>query len=420
MNSKSLLKNFLALTAGTANQLLIQIFTVPIFLLRVDPGTYATWLVAYNIALFTTMLDFGQITASQNSFHLLATRHQNDVIRNRTSQISSFIAISFVLYFFALVVFGIVLHLSYSIPLCGIFILLNFIQSYFGLVEATARAYGRTGLGIYISNLLRFSEFLGIIFGLIVFPNSLVMVAVCALTLKVLVLLMTSQLLGNKLQIIRFVIPRITTLKRTLREGLPFLTYKASEWLLVSGTAILLQSRTSPEIFILFITSRTFFRLGWQIASLISSTYALEMSAAWGRNDLHGTRQLARRSLIATASCGMFGNLVYFYQGNTIYNLWTHNQIQLGKYLLLLGTLYSFLISFSYAQKAIFHAINKNLRVSLISIGFAILVNVIIYVMNSPITIDAIYLILVSAEFISIPIIYLISRKLFISNFNIR
>ena len=415
MKPKSLLKNFLALTAGTANQLLIQIFTVPIFLARTDPGTYSTWLVAYNIALFTTMLDFGQITASQNSFHLLATKHQHDVIRNRTSQISSFIAISFVLYFFALVVFGGILHLGYSIPLCGIFILLNFIQSYFGLVEATARAYGRTGLGIYLSNLLRFSEFLGIIFGLIVFPESLVMVAVCALIMKVLVLLIISHLFRNKLQIMGFVIPRISTLERTLTEGLPFLTYKASEWLLVSGTAILLQSRTSPEIFILFITSRTFFRLGWQITSLISSSYALEMSAAWGKNNLLGTRQLARRSLIATASCGMLGNLVYFYQGNTIFSLWTHNQIQLGKNLLLLGTLYSFLISFSFAQKTIFHAINKNLRVSLISMGFAVLVNVIIYVMNSPITINAIYLILVSAEFISIPIIYIISRKLFVN-----
>jgi O-antigen/teichoic acid export membrane protein len=139
------------------------------------------------------------------------------------------------------------------------------------------------------------------------------------------------------------------------------------------------------------------------------------MSAAWGKNYLLGTRQLARRSLIATASIGMLGNLVYIYQGNTIFSLWTHNQMQLGNNLLLLGTIYSFLISFSFAQKAMFHAINKNLLVSLISIGFAILLNVIIYNMNSPININAVYLILVSAEFISIPLIYIISRKLFVN-----
>ena len=90
-------------------------------------------------------------------------------------------------YFVILCVLNKIFPQGLSMTLLGALIYLNLLQAVFGVFEAVVRSKGRPAFGIYASNSLRLSEFLGVLTGLVLFSNSLISIAICAIVSKTLV-----------------------------------------------------------------------------------------------------------------------------------------------------------------------------------------------------------------------------------------
>ena len=121
--------NLIALSTGTVQQTLIQIVSIPIFLSVFRTERYAEWLIAFNIAQFTMLLDFGTITSSQNSFKFLNANGQKDIIYKRVKQISNLILLTFFGYIVLLILVHEIYQLSFYLSLTAIFIFSNLLQS---------------------------------------------------------------------------------------------------------------------------------------------------------------------------------------------------------------------------------------------------------------------------------------------------
>lgn len=412
MRSSKFLNTTTAAYATTSiNQILIQIITVPIFILKTDLETFAAWLIAYNFALLTTVLDFGQVTASQNSFRKLALQNMKHQILERTKYLNTFTAITYASYFVVLCTISDLLPKNLSMLLCGIFVYLNLLQTIFGVFEAQTRANGTPTLGIYSSNILRLSEFLGVLVGLLLFSDSLPSIAICAALSKTFVFLAILLRQRKHYSVITFGISSRSCFCLSIKEGTPFLLNKISDWLIVSGVVIAIESKISSFELVLFVASRTFFRLGWQLSSIISSSHSIKMTSAWAEDKINEFNKLRIRNLKITLIISLIGSVFYLTIGKTLFEYWTRNNLQLDPDLLHIGLTYSLVLSISHAQKSTFNSINRNLLNSIISLISATLVNLTIWYSQVAQSLGDVYILLVIVEFISMVSILLLGRR---------
>jgi O-antigen/teichoic acid export membrane protein len=410
--SPSILKTTVAYTFSSFNQLLIQIITVPVFVLKTDFATYASWLIAYNFALFTSILDFGQVTASQNSFQVLAQRNKQSEIKERTKYLNTFITLTFFSYFAVLCLLNEVLSLGLSMILIGIFIYVNLLQTVFGVLEAVIRAKGKATFGIYASNSLRLSEFLGIMVGLAFFSSSLLSIAICAAVLKTCIFLLILSAQRKHVTVLIFGILHFPSMRSSLKEGMPFLISKMSDWLIISGVVISLSSKISSTNLVLFVASRTFFRVGWQLSSVVSSSFSLAIATAWAEKNSLKIKALRNMNMRLTLGITSFGGLTYLTIGKPLFEAWVKNQIQLERNILLVGVAYSIVLSLSHAQKTVYNSINRNLFIAKVSLLSAALINIGIRYTELLNSLQLIYAMLIIIEILSIVNITIFGRTI--------
>lgn len=413
--SKNIRKTTFAFATSTINQLLIQLVTLPIFVLKTDFATYATWILALNFAQFTSVLDFGQVTASQNSFRLLALTNRKHEILTKTKLLNTFVTCTFISYFVLLCTAHRLLPFNLSLSLLGIFVYLNLLQVIFGVFEAVARAMGRPTLGIYASNSLRLSEFLGVLIGLTFYSNSLTYIAICAIVSKSVFFFIILFAQRKNFTVLNFGKLHIPLMKSSLKEGMPFLISKLSDWLILSGILIALSNKISPANLVLFVAARTFFRLGWQLSSVVSSSFSIAIATAWADRNFFGINSLKNTNMKITFVITLIGSVTYFTVGETLFEYWVKNQIQLDRDTLLMGTLYSLVLSVAHAQKTPLNSINRNLSISVATLLSAIAVNIVIIYSNALPTPQVIFSLLVIFEIVGIVSTFYFGKKIFSS-----
>ena len=404
-------RNLFALGTAASYQTLMQMVAIPIFLAALQVERYSEWLIAFSIAQFTGLLDFGSITSTQNSFKLLTVRGLDDLVNQRIKQISNFLTISFFGFIFILFYLHENSRTTFNINLTIIFVVSNLLQSYFGILEGLTRIDSKTSFGIYASTALRFTEFIGTLLGLLLYPKSLILVGLTGLILKTLFFTFILYRFHNQYQFMQFGRPNISIIIQNIKEGGAFLIIKSSEWILISCTVLVLSKKISATELVLFISSRTFFRLGIQITMLISTTYGYEMTNTWASNDYLTMLQLIKRSSRVTIMLATFGLLIYGTIGKNIYALWMHSQLALHNSLLIWGALYSLVLSISQNQKTKFNSINFNFHISVIQLLCSLLTVGFLYLANSGMTLEYIYAVLTIAEVFSFTLIRLFTRN---------
>lgn len=402
--------NLIALSTGTVQQTLIQIVSIPIFLSVFRTERYAEWLIAFNIAQFTMLLDFGTITSSQNSFKFLNANGQKDIIYKRVKQISNLILLTFFGYIVLLILVHEIYQLSFYLSLTAIFILSNLLQSYFGLLESLTRMDSRTSLGIYLSNMLRIVEFIGICLGLFLYSQSLIAVALCGLFLKSICFILTALRLRERYHFIEIERIDLTRMVQNLREGAPFLLLKSSEWMLISGTVILIHGHISAGDLILFVTSRTFFRLGFQLTTLVTFAYGYEMTNCWASKDYPGFLLTIQRCVRVSALLSTVGFLSYWTIGSKIFSFWTDSRFVLSREVLIWGVFYSLFLSINQNQKTKFNAINANLLVSVAQILISAALVSYIFIQNNIFSVVEMFIMITLTEMLSYSVIRILMR----------
>ena len=412
-------RNLLALATGTTTQMIIQVISLPIFLSVLDIEGYAKWLLAYNIAQLSGLLDFGSISAAQNLIPLFNSRDERSRIELYLKQILAMLFLTNATFIFLLLMVQKYFGEQMEIRLMVIFILSNFLQSTFGLFEAMTRIDARVNLGLYGSNILRFMEFIGTIFGLLMFPRSIFEVALAALLIKLICFLLFLKFVPDRYRFFKIGRINLGRLIHITREGIPFFITKISDLIIISGLLVLLQGKFSSTQFVLFVTARTFFRLGLQITSVVNFSFHYEISRYWVANDYIRVRKLIRNCSTSTFVLSGALALLYFFCGNSLFLFWTNSKLFLTPNLIFWGACYSFILSVNQGQKTKFNAINLNFIVSLISIVFSLCVIIFVGFSGSELSVVNLFGTLAGIELLNYFTVAIITRN-FIKNYFIK
>jgi O-antigen/teichoic acid export membrane protein len=365
-------RNFLALSANTLTLTFIQITSIPLFLHYLTFESYAIWIVTLSIAQFAGLLDFGMVAASQNSFSLLKARKKKYEVSKTVIQI-------FNLQISGVILFNIVIFVAERLNILRIDYLLLFVftlsllvQSYFGILEATTQMNSKVHEGILASTLGRLFEYLGIIIGCIFLGHSLALVAALGLMLKMLFLIYMIPHFETRIRVLKYGSWEVRLLLKSLREGIPYLVIKLTDFLVFSGVLLVLQSTLNPTDLILFASCRTFFRVGLQFTGLINHSYAYEMTKAWSLNDYTKMKHLMHISGKLTILISLAFAALYLVFGEYFFSIWTQGSMKLYLSVLLVGTCYSTICSINQSQKSNYNSVNANSKVSQILLAFAI------------------------------------------------
>jgi O-antigen/teichoic acid export membrane protein len=366
-------KNLAALGFGFISQLIIQVASVPMFLTHANLDQYAVWLVSYNLAQFSGLLDFGSIAYSQNRWHYLNAQNKGVQIDDSLKQITNLMIFGNLLFIVGL------FFITYSgiakldMLLISVFILSNLLHSFLGLFEARTKVDSKVALGLQVSNLFRIIEFFGTMIGLVFFSHSLLTVAMLALLFKTSMFLLMISRLPRKYKFFGWGVFKWRQLFEILRTGNPFLVAKLADLIMLSGLVIVLKDRISSTELILFIAARTFFRLWLQLTGLVAHSYGYEMSTTWVAHDLRGMQSLIRTSAKVNMFLSTSGVILYLLLGNQIFDLWVQSKLELNSEIVIWGVVYSFILSINQNLRTKFNAINNNFSVSFVQMFYSII-----------------------------------------------
>ena len=399
---------FIALLGNTGLQLFVQVASVPLLLHFLGFEQYSLWLIATNIAQIANILDLGTLASSQNSFTFLARKKQITKLINRIKQFWNIILVTYTITLLA----GVFLYFTTDFPvlLAAIFLFSNLIQVVFGLYEGLTRIENKVAKGLNASNLLRLVEFLGLILGLFLFEDSIFLIAFGALVLKSLAAVVLILRTRNSFRILYFGRFSAIETKELIKEGFPFLMIRVADFVMLSGTLLILQKHFSPVEIVFFVTARTFFRLGLQITSLVNHTYSYSMSSVWADQNLTQMTSLIKKSQIATIFLSSIGAILYLTTGTFLYGIWTHHSMSLSISLLFLGSIYSAIMSISQGQKTQFNAINLNSRVSYIQLAISFFQLIITFVFGASLNVYKMFLSLIFSECLSLWFVWVLNR----------
>jgi O-antigen/teichoic acid export membrane protein len=367
----SFISNFLALGTGSLSLLVIQLISLPLFLIHFTRNQYAIWLTSYSIAQLALLLDFGTIGMNQNQLSYLHSKGRKREIVEVLKQTSNIIILMNAVFFIFILFLSNLNLISLDVYLIAFFMLSNILQSFSGLLEGMLRIESKVARGLHLSNCLRGAEFLGTVFAVVNFSESLVVVVMISFFSKFLFFIGMIFFTPKRFSFVKFGHIQPDEIMKLIKQGFPFFLSKVSDIISINGVIIVLSRVLSATDLVIFASTRTFFRFGLQLTSLVSHSFAYEMSTSWIENNLVRMRILVRHSFRSVFLLGIFIAIIYEYAGPLLMGIWTNYNIQPEKEVFTLGAVYSLLLSINQNQKSRFNAINCNFQASSISLSIS-------------------------------------------------
>lgn len=404
-------KNLLALVTSAASQVLIQIISLPLFLTYLSLESYAIWLLSYNVAQISGLLDFGSIAYSQNKLSELNSQNKWTEIDSHLKQVINILALSSALFLVTIFLIQISGIENLNSSLIIVFVCLNLLQSLWGLLEALTRFDSRIAIGLYTSNALRLSEFFGTVIGAIIFSNSLLKIALISLLFKSIAFLVMLNKLSPQYNFLRMGLIHWNQIISISKRSMPFFLAKITDVISLSGLLIVLHGKISTSQFVLFVATRTFFRFGLQVTGLIAHSYAYEMSSSWVNRDLKAMSGLIKSSNRINLLMSAIGILVYLVAGKYIFTYWVNEKFDINNQIIVWGACYSFILSVNQNQKTKFYAINHSFLVSVIQISCSAMLVFIIAILEYHFSVVNLFILLSFFELICYITVAITSRN---------
>ncbi len=405
------ISNSLALGTGSFSLLVIQLISLPLFLNYFTRSQYAIWLTSYSLAQLALLLDFGTIGMNQNQLSYLNANGRRHEIAEILKQTANIILVSNA-FFFIIVLSVSSSHLvTLDVFLIAVFMLSNLLQSFSGLLEGMLRIESKVARGLHLSNGLRGAEFLGTVFAIVNFSDSLTIVVMISFFVKLLFFAGMILFVPKRFRFVRFGHFDSDKIIKLIRQGFPFFLGKISDIFSINGVILVLSGVLSASDLVIFATTRTFFRFGLQLTSLVSHSFAYEMSTSWVENNLARMRVLVRHSFRSVFLLSLLVAIIYNYAGSVLMGIWTHYNVQPDGAIFTLGAVYSILLSINQNQKSRFNAINYNIQTSSISLVMSIILILALLTPKIDFSLFRILAILCLTELISILAIAYITRN---------
>lgn len=332
-------KGFAAQGLAQVINLIIQFGGVWLFIHFWGKTLYGEWLILSTIPSYFALSDLGFANAAGTEMTLRVARGDREGALKVFQ--SAWLLVTGISLLVTLVMLGAAhwlplerwLHISTLahaevVAVISVLVFQVFFDLQTGVIGTGYRCDGNFAPGTMVSNLQRLTEFL-----------VTAIVLCCGAHLVVVAFsVMLTRLVGNALSMVyvRSLSPWLTygwrhadmaTLRQITSPALAFMGFPLGHALSLQGMVMVVGVVLNPTAVVLFSTSRTLTRSVWQMLNVITNTIWVELSTAFGANDIALARSLHRRACQAAMWLAAASSLALFFAGPPIYHLWTGRQI---------------------------------------------------------------------------------------------
>ncbi len=376
-----LMRGFAAMGFSSAIYLLIQVGTIPLFIHFWGKTLYGEWLVLSTVPSYFALSDLGFANAAGTEMTMRVARG------DREGALKVFQSAWLLVTGVSLLVTLATLSVIHWLPLerwlnlptlahaevviiISILVFQVFFDLQTGLISAAYRCDGHFPAGTMIYNIQRLAEFI-----------VAAVVLCCGIHLVGLALaVMVTRLVGNSLSMLymRSISPWLTfgwqqadlaTLKQITSPALTFMGFPIGFALSLQGTVMVVGIVLGPGAVTLFTASRTLTRFVWQILNAITNTIWVELSTAFGSNDIALARSLHRRACQAALWIAVASSIALFFIGPTIFRLWTQGKVPFDSTLFSLLLIVVVVSSFWSVSYAVQLSVNRHQKLAAIFVG---------------------------------------------------
>lgn len=374
-------KGFAAMGFASAVNLIIQIGSIPLFIHFWGKFLYGEWLVLSTVPSYFALSDLGFAGAAGTEMTMRVARGDREGALKVFQ--SAWLLVTFVSLSVTLTMLGVVhwlplerwLHVSNLghgevVTVISILVFQIFFDLQTGLISAGYRCDGNFAIGTTLANAQRLVEFV-----------VAAVVLCCGQHLVALALaVMVTRLTGNVLSLLymRSLSPWLTygwghadlaTLKQITSPALAIMGFPIGHALSLQGMVMVVDIVIGPAAVTVFTTSRTLTRFVWQIMNAITTAIWVEMSTAFGSNDIPLARSLHRRSCQAALWLAVASSAALFFAGPLIFHLWTRGEVPFDPTLFGLLLLVVVANSFWSVSYAVQLSVNRHQQLAVVFVG---------------------------------------------------
>lgn len=389
---------------GQAVVIVIQIFSLPLFLKQWDTATYGTWLLLSAMPSYLAMTDLGMVATAGNRM-TMALGHGDKVEANRLFHSA---------FMFVLAMTGGAVLLSVPVALFAPFdslqsadqrmaicllILGVLVAQFGGLSDAIFRATGRFAQAVMLGNVLRLLEWGGMMAGLYM-AGTFTAVALGGLLVRV---ACTAVLVGVSAQGSHGLTwhwrhASMDEIKSLFKPALSFMVFPLSSALSLQGITLLVGHFFGPAVVAIFNSYRTIARVAVQATSILSNAVWGEFSFLFGKGGTEAVRPIYRRSLMLGAAGSVALSLILYFAAPLLLDVWSHGQIpfQAWPMLILLG--YAAIAGTWHVPRVLLLSTNQHIGLAQWSLVGAVVAMGAAYLMQGPLGIEGVCLAMLASE----------------------
>lgn len=389
---------------GQAVVIVIQVFSLPLFLKQWDTATYGVWLLLSAMPSYLSMTDVGMVATAGNRM-TMAMGHGDRQEANRLFHSA-----------FMFVVCVVAVALAIAIPM-ALFMPLNgignwdqrvavcaltvgvLIAQFGGLADAIFRATGRFALAVMLGNVLRLLEWGGMMAGLFL-DGSFSAVAMGGLVVRIactVVLVLVSRAGGHGLTW-HWRYASMDEIKALFKPALSFMVFPLSSALSLQGITLLVGHFFGPAVVAVFNSYRTIARVAVQATSILANAVWGEFSYLFGQGGTAAVRPIYARSFMfgVLGSAGL--STVLYFAAPLLLRVWSHGHIAFyaGPMLILLA--YAAVAGTWHVPRVLLLSTNQHIGLAQWSMAGALMAVGATVLLQKPLGIEGVCLAMLVAE----------------------
>jgi O-antigen/teichoic acid export membrane protein len=352
---------------GQAVNIVIQLASLPLFLLYWDASTYGSWLLLSAVPAYLNWAECGVVGVASNKMTMAMGR--SDPVEANNLYQSAQLFMTIVCGSLALIVVPGTLFLPMPdfmtedkrIALAALFLGVLCGQ-YGGLSIAVFRATGRYATGELLGNLVRLSEWSGYALGLILF-RSFAGVALLGLFFRAsgtAVGIYLGQRGGHGLRL-GFRHASKAELLYMVRPAVSFMAFPIANALSFQGVTLIVGVLAGTAAVTLFTAYRTLARVTVQVTGLFSHALWPEFSRLFGQQGMTAVHPLFRRAALIGAAQSIALSLVLFFISPFLLRIWTHGRIGFEPGLMALILTYAAVSGIWHVPRTLLMATNQHI-----------------------------------------------------------
>jgi O-antigen/teichoic acid export membrane protein len=369
---RNLVSNFAANGYSQAVNVIVQFFSVPLFIKYWGVSRYGEWLVITAVPTYFALAEAGFGTVATNELAMSSARHDRLAALRTLHSLWGFLLMLCGSLFVAMGVLAYCLpwesilclssraggEVSWVVFLLGLYTLLNLLANSLNAQYRMADSYAR---GLSAQTTLRLVDF-GVTCVVLIFGGGMVVLSatlVVSRLLGQLVLLIDVSRLGKDARL-GLTYCEMSEIKRLLRPSLAFMAFPVGNAVYFQGITLAVNATLGTSAVVAFNATRTLTRIISQAVMILKHSTWPEFSRLLGCGDIVSARKLNRAAFGIAFWATLILSILLILIGPWLMKIWTHGAIVLDRNVLLVYLLGVVCNGIWFVGSAVLMAVNKH------------------------------------------------------------